>query len=187
MSICILTYWFCTGRVGQASFKRAELRWGMENWVESVRMWICGLIWKGNLHSISFVHLPHPAFLGRLNKMKSLSRTIVNMGEICVVKCFVKVICKWRRGSAVQAGVSQVRLRTGWGPWPCSNLLSLFTASGKLFLHHPHCTPAQRGRPLNYKPGWITSGHFVLETSGQCSTISYTGHLFLPLQFDYVC
>ena len=88
---------------------------------------------EGNLYSISFVHLPHLAFLGRLNKMKSLSRTIVNMGEICVVKCFVKIICKWWTGSAVLP-TSQVRLRMGWGPWPCSSLLSLFTATGKLFL-----------------------------------------------------
>lgn len=85
----------------ESSFRRAQLRWGMENWVESVKMWICGLMWKENLYSISFVHLPHLAFLGRLNKMKSLSRTIVNMGEICVVKCFVKIICKWWTGSAV--------------------------------------------------------------------------------------
>lgn len=72
-------------------------------------MWICGLIWKGNRYSISLVHLPHPAFLGRLNKMKSLSRTIVNMGEICVVKCFVKVICKWRRGSAGRRKSGEVK------------------------------------------------------------------------------
>lgn len=124
----------------------------------------------------------------QLNKMKSLSRIIVNMGEICVVKCFVKIICKWRRGSAVQFCLPGISQSEGYG-WaealdPIPPSLACSQQQG-LFPHPAHCILAQLGRPQNYEPGWITSGHF--QTSGQCSTINYTGHLFLPLQFHNVC
>lgn len=61
--------------------------WGNGELVGWVGAWICGKIQKEKLYIIFFVHVSHPAFLARLNKMKSISRTKVWMGErICTRK-----------------------------------------------------------------------------------------------------
>lgn len=107
IAICIITYWFCigVGDFAEPSLRRVGLRWDVENWVGWVRAWICGKIWKEKLYIMSFVHLSHPAFSGRLNIMKSLSRTTVNMGENALWRAYAN------GGGTVSPSISQMTLR----------------------------------------------------------------------------